>query len=70
ERRFELATAQTPAQAWWPLDHASSTASVRSGRLEPAASTGPSVNAPAGARRGEHHMWSTRISSCLNSESR
>ena len=43
ERRFELATAQTPAQAWWPLDRASSTASVRSGRLEPAASTTPSV---------------------------
>jgi len=46
ERRFELATAQTPAQAWWPLDHASSTASVRSGRLEPAASNGPTANAP------------------------
>ena len=32
--RFELATAQTPAQAWWPLDCASSTASFVASLLE------------------------------------
>ena len=39
-RRFELATAQTPAEVTDHPDRASSTASVCSGRLEPASQAG------------------------------